>query len=184
MTKKPTKQKILETALQLFVENGIDKTSTAQITKTVGVAEGTLFVHYKTKAELIKAIITDIKMRERASMQQLPLTGDAEGDIKMLSEFICAYFIERYPEYKFMEMVEMGHHIDMEALKVELQLTQPILKMARAWQQQGTIKQLDVAAMYAMVWNMCRAIIHFCLQTGKKKAPQPHIDAIWDAVRI
>jgi len=40
MTKK---EKILEAALELFARQGVDKTSTAEITKKAGVAEGKLF---------------------------------------------------------------------------------------------------------------------------------------------
>lgn len=50
---KEKEQKILDTALPLFVEKGFHGTSTAEIARTAGVATGTLFHYFKTKEELI-----------------------------------------------------------------------------------------------------------------------------------
>ncbi|HML04258.1 MAG TPA: TetR/AcrR family transcriptional regulator [Methanobacterium sp.] len=49
-------QKILDTSLELFVERGFHGTSTAEISKTAGVATGTLFHYFKTKEELINRL--------------------------------------------------------------------------------------------------------------------------------
>jgi AcrR family transcriptional regulator len=48
-----TREKILETAMNLFVEKGIQGTSTASIAKKAGISSGTLFYHFKTKEELV-----------------------------------------------------------------------------------------------------------------------------------
>ena len=58
-----TKEKILKSAQKLFVAQGVDKTSTAQICKEVGIASGTLFVHFKTKQDLIDAIYLQKKQQ-------------------------------------------------------------------------------------------------------------------------
>jgi AcrR family transcriptional regulator len=55
------KEQILETALNLFIENGFDKTPTSRIALDAGVATGTLFHHFKTKEELINALYFEIK---------------------------------------------------------------------------------------------------------------------------
>ena len=56
-----TKDKIFQSALDLFASQGIQATSTAQISKKAGVASGTLFVHFKSKQELIDTIYISIK---------------------------------------------------------------------------------------------------------------------------
>ena len=55
------KQLILDAALVLFVDNGIDGTSTASIAKKANVANGTLFHHFQTKADLVHALYLMIK---------------------------------------------------------------------------------------------------------------------------
>jgi AcrR family transcriptional regulator len=51
-------QKILAAAIDTFSEKGFAASSTSEIAKKAGVAEGTIFRHYKTKKELLLAIVT------------------------------------------------------------------------------------------------------------------------------
>jgi AcrR family transcriptional regulator len=50
-------KKILESAIEIFAEKGYSATSTSEIAKKAGVAEGTIFRHYKTKKELLLSIV-------------------------------------------------------------------------------------------------------------------------------
>ncbi|WP_028400269.1 TetR/AcrR family transcriptional regulator [Ectobacillus panaciterrae] len=49
--------KILQAAVDMFSEKGYASTSTNEIAKKAGVAEGTIFRYYKTKKELLMAIV-------------------------------------------------------------------------------------------------------------------------------
>lgn len=56
------KQKqILAAALKLFVTYGFHGTPTSRIAEEAGVANGTLFHHYKTKEDLVVCLYNDIK---------------------------------------------------------------------------------------------------------------------------
>src|SRR5215210_87609 len=52
LNKEKTKEKILAAALELFSANGLDGTTTKQISQKAGIAEGTLFNYFKTKEDL------------------------------------------------------------------------------------------------------------------------------------
>ncbi|MFD1144700.1 TetR/AcrR family transcriptional regulator [Larkinella insperata] len=54
-------EKILATALRLFVTNGFHGTPTSKIASEAGVSNGTLFHYFKTKDELVVALYTTIK---------------------------------------------------------------------------------------------------------------------------
>jgi len=56
------KERILDAALKLFVENGIDATSTAKIAKEAGVASGLIFHHFGSKENLIRALHVHINV--------------------------------------------------------------------------------------------------------------------------
>jgi len=74
------REQILETALKLFAERGFDATSTRQIAKEVGVAEGLIFHYFPTKASLLTAILEDRLEGRRAFRRDLrPLLEDAAG---------------------------------------------------------------------------------------------------------
>jgi AcrR family transcriptional regulator len=53
-------KKIIVAAIETFSEKGYAATSTSEIAKKAGVAEGTIFRHYKTKKELLLSIVTPL----------------------------------------------------------------------------------------------------------------------------
>lgn len=71
---------ILETALGLFAAQGFDATSTRQIAKEAGIAEGLIFHYFPTKAGLLTAILEDRLEGGRAFRTELrPLLEVAGG---------------------------------------------------------------------------------------------------------
>ncbi len=72
---KNKKQQLLDTALALFVNQGIYATSTASIAKTAGVATGTLFHHFPSKDALVLELYKNIK--QEFALQIAPFELDA-----------------------------------------------------------------------------------------------------------
>ena len=50
-------KRVLETSIDLFAKNGYSNTSTSEIAKIAGVAEGTIFKHFGTKENLLLSSI-------------------------------------------------------------------------------------------------------------------------------
>lgn len=53
-------KKIIVAAIESFSEKGYSATSTSEIAKKAGVAEGTIFRHYKTKKDLLMSIVVPL----------------------------------------------------------------------------------------------------------------------------
>ena len=68
---KKIKKRILDAALKLFIENGIDNTSISLISKEAGVAAGTLYLYFENKVDLIGELGTSIKDESLASFRDL-----------------------------------------------------------------------------------------------------------------
>jgi AcrR family transcriptional regulator len=56
-------QRVLEAAMEVFAERGYAGASTAEIAKRAGVAEGTVFKHYRTKKDLLLGVIAPMFAR-------------------------------------------------------------------------------------------------------------------------
>lgn len=54
------KRKILTAAVELFYEQGFDKTATSQISQCAGVSEGAIYKHFHSKQELLNSIINPL----------------------------------------------------------------------------------------------------------------------------
>jgi AcrR family transcriptional regulator len=58
------KERFLQVALDLFVEQGIQNTSTAQIARRAGTASGTLFLYFSTKQALVDELALWLSQQE------------------------------------------------------------------------------------------------------------------------
>jgi AcrR family transcriptional regulator len=56
------RERILATAERLFAERGFGRTSTARIADAAGVPHGLIFYHFKTKMDLLLAVIRDDRL--------------------------------------------------------------------------------------------------------------------------
>lgn len=57
MTKAPDirRQEIIEKALKLFLDNGYEQTAVADIVRSSGIAQGTFYLYFSTKHEVLEA---------------------------------------------------------------------------------------------------------------------------------
>ena len=61
MTEK--QRNILRASVKLFAEKGFHASSTAEIAKEAGVAEGTIFRHYKSKKDILLAVVAPVLVK-------------------------------------------------------------------------------------------------------------------------
>lgn len=50
-------QKILQAAIKVFSEKGFSASTTSEIAKSAGIAEGTIFRYFKTKKDILRAVL-------------------------------------------------------------------------------------------------------------------------------
>ena len=62
-----TKERILDEALMLFSENGYDGTSVERIAEKVGIKAPSLYKHFKSKEDILNAIIDNAEARYEES---------------------------------------------------------------------------------------------------------------------
>ena len=95
--KEETKRRILRAALDLFKEKGLERTTTKEISKKSGIAEGTLFNYFKTKEDLalyfFQKETEDLIewFRGEARLQKAPLPEKLFGIIHRQLEYIEPY---------------------------------------------------------------------------------------------
>ncbi len=94
------RERFLTAALKLFVANGIQNTSTAEISREAGTAAGTLFLYFSTKQGLIDELVLWIAKKEAAVINGLLTPSPSvretffiiwDGSIRWLLENMDAY---------------------------------------------------------------------------------------------
>jgi AcrR family transcriptional regulator len=66
-----TKRKIIRTAVNLFAENGYDKTSLRDIAKLVGIKPASIYNYFKAKADIIETIYDTFMERQQEVLPDL-----------------------------------------------------------------------------------------------------------------
>ncbi|NGP45562.1 TetR/AcrR family transcriptional regulator [Bacillaceae bacterium SIJ1] len=95
MTKK---EQIVHAAIQVFREQGIDKTKISDIVKVAGIAQGTFYLYFPSKLALMPAIAE--VMVEKTMTMVKEKVGDDDVFPKQLEHFVDAIFLvnEEYRE--------------------------------------------------------------------------------------
>ena len=90
------KQKqILAAATEMFAEKGFAATSTKEIAQKAGVAEGTIFRHYKTKKDLLLSIVTPMMVKMIAPVILKDLNKVLNNGYENFEDFLRAMFENR-----------------------------------------------------------------------------------------
>ncbi|ABS62913.1 transcriptional regulator, TetR family [Parvibaculum lavamentivorans DS-1] len=101
-----TRDRILATSLKLFNENGYDAVTTARISDEVGISEGNLWYHFRTKRDLVRAhqLALFILIDKRLSIQSTPTTVlDSYAQFnRMVFEEVWTY------QYLYRDQAEYG----------------------------------------------------------------------------
>ena len=104
MTEK--KDKILESALELFAEKGYDSTSTSAVAKRAGVSEGLIFRHFENKDGLLKAILELGKEMAYAEYAGLFRKEDPKEVLRSILEFPFNLSTEHFPFWKLIYSIK------------------------------------------------------------------------------
>ena len=98
-----TKERILETALELFAQNGYLGTSMNDIAGRLGFTKAALYKHYTSKQEILDRIVERMNEMdyERAESYEMPET-EPDG-------FAEAYLHTPIPKIRAYSMAQFGH---------------------------------------------------------------------------
>lgn len=84
---KPRRELLLDTAEQLFYRDGFHATGIDRIQAESGVAKTTLYKHFKSKDDLILAVLERASLRVRAELEQQARTLAGTGIQRVLAPF-------------------------------------------------------------------------------------------------
>jgi AcrR family transcriptional regulator len=103
-----TRQAILLAAEKVFGQHGINRASIAEITREAGVALGTFYVHFASKAELVEGYVKYINRNLRLEIQRVAANMPDRRDAERVGVIVCFNFVLRHREvYRIIPEFEM-----------------------------------------------------------------------------
>ena len=93
-----TKESLILSTIEVISEHGLQGLTTREVAKRQGISESTIFKHYRTKNELILAVLQYFSQYDQAITESLGLKEFKP--IQAITYFVEAYvtYYENYPE--------------------------------------------------------------------------------------
>lgn len=108
----------LNAALKLFVENGVQGTSTAAIAREAGSAAGTLFIYFPTKQDLIDALVLQISRQQAEAVRaDFDPTHSAREMFYTIWESTIRWFTAHMEAYQFIQQIRDSGIISQEVIE-------------------------------------------------------------------
>ena len=166
--KEAKKMKIIQAALDLFVERGYYGTKTSQISRRAGISEGLLFHYFPTKEILLEELV-NIGLEG----MRMPMLVKAENGLDFFYQFTKMLFLEVEKNPYIAKMfVFMGHVVQAEDIPEKIrQLAASVdtIVFCQSWveagQKDGSIREGNAKSLSNMYWCAIHGIMEqyaFC----------------------
>jgi TetR/AcrR family transcriptional repressor of nem operon len=153
MSEKPTREHIVEAADQLFYRQGYEHTSFSDIGDVVQISRGNFYYHFKTKDEILDAVIDARIASTQKMLDQWEIEGTEPAD--RIRSFIHILIVNRADIKRYgcpvgtlcTELAKLNHASQPEANK--------LFKLFRSWLRRqftllGREADADTLAMHLL----------------------------------
>ncbi|WP_252502366.1 TetR/AcrR family transcriptional regulator [Sporosarcina sp. Marseille-Q4943] len=151
------KQKlILIAATEMFAEKGFAATSTNEIAKKAGVAEGTIFRHYKTKKDLLLSIVTPMMVKMLGPIIIKDLNKVLNKEFEHFEDFVRAMinnrqeFLEKNLKVVQIFLQEIPFHHELREQFIEhigKKVVSRLIQIVKHYQSKGQIVELPATTV-------------------------------------
>lgn len=154
--KENTRAGLVSKAEDLFAFKGISNTTTADIAKSLKVSHGTLFVHFATRDDLIKAVVDEFGERLAEALgkkfsDDLKLKDLLKAHIEVLAEF------EDFYMRLISESQSLPPHIRSIIYSINASLSYRFYRSAKVEIDKGLIKKMN----QVLFFNTWMGLVHY-----------------------
>lgn len=158
-------QAILEAAIEVFAQRGFWDTPTSLISKTAGVADGTLFNYFKTKDDLISEVYLEIKrgLAERLVEGMAEQKTFREMLAYVWSEYVD-WALENPAEFDVLQQIGSSFELSDEVKAAGMEPFVDLQSLARERIAAGELRDYPVDYLTAVLEGLNVATIRFLAQ--------------------
>lgn len=104
----PTRERLRAAALSLFVRKGVAETTTRELAALAGVAEGTIYRHYKSKEDLVRELFEDHYFRFGSALDRIRrgTVGGLTARLAAMIAFMASLYDSDPTLYRFLLLAQ------------------------------------------------------------------------------
>jgi AcrR family transcriptional regulator len=179
--------RIIQSAMKLFIEYGVQATPMSAIAKAADTGMGTIYNYFATKEELINAIYLYIKNNETNSLK-LPFADESiKRRFDHFFEALLRYFINNPLHFKFMDQFHNSPILTHDTKEKGMKAMESIITLISKGQEQGILKQIGLDELLYFLEGGLMGFVRWIL-TNKIPLSKDLIDhqlsIAWDAVKL
>jgi len=182
------REKLLSSALKLFVKNGVMNTSTAEIAKEAGIAAGTLFLYFPTKQELLNELVLKIGKEQSDHINQLLKPSlSARETFFTIWHGTVTWFLENMEAYQYIQQVRDSGMISESAVQESNKFFGYYYNAIQKGFQEGSIKDYPLGLIGDFLYQDIVAVInHISRQpepSEREETIRQGFEIYWDGIK-
>jgi AcrR family transcriptional regulator len=183
------RERFLAAALKLFVAQGVQNTSTADIAREAGTAAGTLFLYFPTKQELVNELVLWIARRESAAVNAALSPSLPVRDIFFtIWETSVRWLLDNPDAYQYSQQVRDSGLISPQVALESGKSFSFYYDAIRKGLEEGTIKPYPVDLIGGFLYQSIVAVMnHVRIQPDSESVTRAILqgfDLFWDGISI
>lgn len=161
---RPTRTRIMQSALELFRRRGFDRTTVADIEAAAGLSRGSgaFYRHFEGKKRVLEAVIDDVvegRQRIEARMDMFPL-GDLEAEARWLLE--RGLTLMEPGQKLYLTLVPLAEEYPDLFEQLHERIIRPSYDTAVTWiRNKQRAGELDVEDPEALAGVVVNALVHY-----------------------
>ncbi len=191
MARKPSperREQFLNAALKLFVQKGVQNTSTAAIAEEAGSAAGTLFIYFPTKQDLIHELVLQISREQSAYMKTLLKPHLSVRDtFWMIWEGSIRWFVENMDAYLYTQQIRDSGSIAEEVVQETARYLDYYFAAIQKGFASGAIKPYPVDLIGGILYQDIVAVMNLIREqpdpARQEEIIQNGFGIFWDGIK-
>jgi AcrR family transcriptional regulator len=180
------KEAILKSALEIFVTKGFDNTSTTAITKYAGVGTGTLFIHFKTKEELINVLYLNIKKERMETF--LKIANEemiTEDSMKEIFISMVKWGVDNPDKMRFMRQYSSSPYITNITKDQQNAEVTVLVKQIRRSIDKGILKDIPIDLMLNATNSIINTVVFYFIENDgyDEEQANSYFSLVWDLIK-
>lgn len=164
------KQAILQAATRLFSEKGFKDTSMAKLSKITGVAQGTIFYHFKNKEELFISILEDFRKSIINEIDRYTKENKFDTGLDMIEGAVAFYLylagamedrfllLHRHEAYEFSKINPVCRDLLEFIYSCLINIFEQAILLG---QKDGTIADVPAKKIALIIFTMVDGVVRF-----------------------
>lgn len=160
---------ILDAAVEVFAERGLEASPTAEISRRAGVAEGTLFTYFKTKDDLVNGLYRDLKLElADAMMSGFPRKKSVKARIQHIWDCYLTWSAASPAQKRVLDLLKTSDRITDESREIGYAPFAEIETTAREGIENHILEDLPTEFVAATMSSVADATMMFMAMQPEK----------------